>query len=231
MRDPRATSVRPSSAGRAEVGVRRALWSRVSAVVILGAALLGVVAMLLGVALVLLLVPMDFALWGVFTDARVDARIDASWGRGVARARVTPTDGVTVKVFGRTVRRTARREAAHRAAARAPSRHRAWRWSDARLAWRVARRVLRSLRVRAHVRGRLGTGDPAHTAMVHGLLVAARALLRGLDTSSLRVDWTAPAVDLEGRLEARLWPAAIAWIVVSEYARARWSHRAREVVR
>ena len=87
--------------------------------------------------------------------------------------------------------------------------------------WRVVRRVVPSLRMRARLAGRVGTGDPADTATLWGLLVTSRTLVGGLDTHALSIDWMEPAIDLEGQVEGRLWPAAILWIAASEYARTR----------
>lgn len=134
-----------------------------------------------------------------------------------------------MKLFGRPVYR------GRRAAPKAPEKRsrrssKATWWPGTRFAWGVLRRVTRSLRLRARVLGRVGTGDPATTATVRGILVAAASLFRRLDARSLRVDWMEPALDLEGRLDGRLRPAAIVWIVASEYAQSRWSRRTTEVM-
>lgn len=194
-------------------------------------ALVLVVALLLlglaGLLLLALLAPVRVAAEGVFTRERVDVMADASWCFGAVGVRASLSDGAVVTFLGRPVRHL-----------------RAW-WSPAdvtrrprapaRAVWRpglhVVRRVASSLRLRVRVAGRLGTGDPADTATVYGLVGAARGLVPALDLSDLRVDWAEPALDLEGRLDGRVWPAAIAWIVASDYVRSRGSHRAREVMR
>ncbi len=96
-----------------------------------------------------------------------------------------------------------------------------------KLLLRVARRVLRSLRLRARVLGRIGTGDPAEPAQVFGLLLALRHAFPQVDLHELQVDWMEPAVDLEGSVRGRVWPIAILWIVASEVATTRWRSAVR----
>ena len=186
---------------------------------------------LVGVGLAaLLLVPIRFAAEGVLADDRVDALADVSWGLGVAGVQATPTGGFVLKLFGRTVYHLRTRASPKRAVTTSRTPARARRWPEGRLVWRVLRRVVGSLRLRGRVRGRLGTGDPADAATMLGVLLALRGLIRGLDTTLVRVDWMEPVVDLEGRLDGRLWPAAIVWIVASEFVRSRSSHRPGEVL-
>ncbi len=188
--------------------------------------------LLLGVLLVALLVPLRLGGRAVFQEHLVDASADASWGFGLLRVDVGPDDGVVLRLLRRPVYRypgrrrrsrqlegrledvPAERQVRHRGA---PGRR-----PGPGLVWRVARRVLRSLRLRAWVNGRLGARDPADTAKVFGLLVASRALLPGLDTTGIRIEWMEPALDLDGRVQARVWPAAIVWIALTEYGRSRW---------
>ena len=200
-----------------------------NALPLLAALSLSVIAALLGAALAALVVPFRFALRASLSDDGVDGLAEVMWGFGAVRACATPDGVASVRLFGRTVYRFTPRTAPKRASTEPSdvSSRAAWRppW---RVAWRVLRRVLRSLRLRARVSGRLGTGDPAETARLHGLLVASRELLRGVDTRALRVDWMDAVIDLEGRVEGRVWLAAIAWIVASELARSRWVHPTQE---
>lgn len=193
---------------------------------------LGLFLLLVGLVLLVVLVPVHFAARGVFTERRVDALAWASWGAGLVRAEATPAGG-DVRLFGRPVyhftykggppKEKKKDEARPRKPAR---RSPGWRFFV-----RVARRILRSLRLRARVWGRIGTGDPADTAAVFHALVVSQRLFPGVDTRSLRVDWIGPAVDLEGQVDGRLWPAAVLWIVGSEYISARRRRHAREVGR
>lgn len=188
--------------------------------------LLALAGALTGVVVLALLTPVRFALRGVFTEERLDGLADASWCLGAVGVEASLTGGAVVTLFGRTIYRARRGASPKRAASPARGRAR----TDWRPGPRLVRRVAASLGLRVRVLGRLGTGDPADTAAVYGLVAAARCLFPRVDVSSLRVDWMEPAVDVEGRLDGRLWPAAIAWIVASEYVGSRGSHRAREVI-
>lgn len=191
---------------------------------ILGLVVLALVAVAGLVLAVGLLVPVWVRAQGTFTQARVDALATASWGGGLVRARATPHEGMVVRLGGLAVYRVRAADFVREDAApesRAPrDRKQGWRirWRTGR---RIVARVLRSMRLRTAVRGRIGAGDPADTALVFGVLASTRAWLPRLDTRGLTVDWLEPAVDVEGEVHGRIWPAAIAWILITEFARGR----------
>jgi hypothetical protein len=68
---------------------------------------------------------------------------------------------------------------------------------------RMAARLARALHLRLRVRGRVGTGDPADTAAVAGLLRAARAL-PGIEVE-VELDWMDETLELAAEGSARLW--------------------------
>ena len=202
---------------------------------LLGTILLIVLGLLVGLLLLVLLVPLRFAARGVFTEELVDGSADVDWGFGFLAVHAAPADGLVVRLAWLAVYRTTRRglpapseaEEAPEQADEPPKKPRKKkkkkrRWQPRlRTVLRASRRLLRSLRLRARLAGRFGTGDPADTAYVFGALAAARQLAPGIDTRNLTIDWIEPACDLDGQVQGRVWPAAIAWIALTEFVKAR----------
>lgn len=180
--------------------------------------LLVILGVALGVASLALLVPLRFVAWGAVAGPRLSAAVEGSWG-GVVTVRAALRDGVVVRLLRRPVYRGPLAGAS--TSKRGREGRRGWRRPGLRFVLRVLRRVAPSLRLRARVAGRVGAAEPTTTARVFGALAAARRIVPSIDLGALRVDWIAPALDLEGQVEGRVWPAAVAWIVASEYARSR----------
>jgi hypothetical protein len=167
---------------------------------ILGASL----AIPVGLAVVLLLVPVHLHARGCLADERLDAVASASWVFGTVLARLTPQEGLVIRALGLPVYRYHERIHEAERPTRA-TRASVVRWSPRKVG-RLLTRTLVSLRLRVKVAGRLGIGDPADTAVLFGGLAATRQLFPGLDTRGLAVDWIEPALDLGGSIEGWLWP-------------------------
>ncbi len=184
------------------------LLTTVLAVVLVGAAVL---------LLLVLFVPIGFVASGHVAGLSGEARVAAWWAGGLLGVVVAPLAPLEVRIVGRTVTRVRLRESTNgtkRERAREPKGGRfrpGW-----RLVLRIARRAIRSLGLRAQVRGRLGTGDPADTAQLYLALTALRRLAPGIDARALTVDWVEPVADVDGMVEGRVWPLALLWIVGSE---------------
>jgi hypothetical protein len=179
-------------------------------------------ALLFGAFLLVLLVPIQFAARGVFTEHVVDASASATWGFGVLSVHAAP-DGTVVWFLRWPVYRYYRSETPQDSPEEAQDKpRRKRRRPSVRFLVRVARRLFTSLRLRARLLGRLGMGDPAETAKVFGLLATARVLIPGLDTRAVQVDWLDAALELEGHVNGRVWPASVAWILVSETAKSKF---------
>jgi hypothetical protein len=187
--------------------------------------ILGIVAlaMLLPVAL-LLVVPTTVLAFGAVGPQRLDGRAEVSWGAGAISFDAS-RHGAFVRLFGRPVHRVRhlprRGPKAPKPESEDDTEPRKRRRVRARTVVRITRRGLRSLRFRARLAGRVGTGCPAQTARLFGVLAASRHLGPALDTRRLHVDWVEPALDMEGELTARIWPAGLAWIVATELIRSR----------
>lgn len=180
---------------------------------------------LFSLLVVVLAVPFRFAFHGEFSDRRVDASAKIDWGWGLVRAEADPEGGLVIRVGRWQVwhpRPSPPQDETDRPAKKVgPS----WRRPSLRFVRRVLQRLIRSLHLEARLCGTIGTGDPAETARVFGALAATRALLPGVDTHELRVDWLEPVVDLEGHVSGRVLPAAIVWIAATEFARERLPRR------
>ena len=182
------------------------------------------IAVVLAGLLAVALVPIRLAAQGAFTQARVDARATASWGLGLLTFELTPAQGGRLRLVGLPVYRVRLSDSENQEEepSKPPPRTRRRRFRPTlRFLARVTRRVVRSLHLRGTLRGRVGAGNPADTATLFGALVVVRRWLPLIDTQDLEVDWLEPAVELEADVGARLWPAALAWIVATEVARQR----------
>jgi hypothetical protein len=180
-----------------------------------------VLCLALALAAVVLLVPIRVVGRGVFTEQRVDAQLSAAWMWGMVALRASPDEGVALRLLGlRVYRLRTRPEAGPEPRERKQKRRR----RDLP-AWGIGVRSVRSLRLRARASGRLGTGDPADTVFVFGVVAMLRSLFPRIDMRGLHIDWLEPAIDLDVQVEGWVWLAAIGWIVVSEYIGSRWPRR------
>ncbi|MEM6931266.1 MAG: hypothetical protein AAF602_30330 [Myxococcota bacterium] len=176
------------------------------------------------VVLLVLLVPIGFVARGHVDGPEVGARVAAWWGGGLVAVRTTPPEPLEVQLVGRTVARVPLTGASEPDTPKARRAKSGWRpgW---RTVLRLVRRGIPSLGLRATVRGRLGTGDPADTAQLFLVLAALRRLVPSVDARGLTVDWLEPVARVEGAVEGRLWPVAVLWVVGHELWRESYPRR------
>jgi hypothetical protein len=93
-------------------------------------------------------------------------------------------------------------------------------WSVPLAVW-MAARLLGALHLSLRLRGRLGTGDPADTVALVGLLQAARAL-PGVQLE-VEIDWLDEVLEGEAEGSARVWLAEV--LAVAALLLLRREHR------
>ncbi|WP_165613379.1 DUF2953 domain-containing protein [Desulfotruncus arcticus] len=87
-------------------------------------------------------------------------------------------------------------------------------------------KIIKSIRLRLLVNGVYGTGDPALTGMLAGLIAALHAGHFNLD---LEADFSEPIIDIAGEISGRIIPIAIVWfticiILTKTVRRLWWTH-------
>lgn len=154
--------------------------------------ILWVVAGILGLALLLLLVPLQVSALGTAEDFDVTGSFQMSWGFGLVRIRGGGGD-TPKKKKKRKKKRDSRRPGL------------GWFLHHRGTILRVLARLLGSFRLEGRVSGTFGTGDPADTALVLQVLrtLDARTDLLTLDMAPC---WTDEGWDLEGRIRLSVWP-------------------------
>lgn len=192
--------------------------------------LLIVLGAVLALALVLLVVPLHFEAGGAVDEDRMEGRALARWGWWLVVFRADAARGVDLRVLGLPVwrlrpgRRKAKRDEPARRATAAKREKR--RGGGARSAWanrhallRLAATVLRALPLRGWVVGRMGLSDPADTAALFTLVDAAAGRSRAIDID-IEPDWLDEALEIEGQVRLRVWPAqvlaAVLWLLVRD---------------
>lgn len=192
------------------------------------AALLGI-AVLLGLLVLVLAVPINLGLWMAGTEP-LTGQVSVRWFFGLVRFRLglpRPT-----KARRRGTRRTRgaagtsarRRKPGRSADVLAVLRQSAFR----RRLYRLARDVGRAVHPHGlHLRLRLGLGDPADTGRLWGLLGPLSALARSVENADVRIepDFTDAALDFEARgrfvlIPLRLMGLAIAFLLSPSTIRA-----------
>jgi hypothetical protein len=193
---------------------------------------------IMGLVLVLLLVPFGASARGAAQDLEIDGAFRIAWGFGLVQARGGAGEpphlrlaGIRVKTLGRDrdVEDDAAREKKARKK-RAPGPGVRWFLAHRRTLLRAGLRLLGSVRLEGRVAGTFGTGDPADTAALFGILrmISGRAARLRLDVRPLYVDegW-----DLEGWVRLGVWPvrtvfAALGLLLTRDVRRAIRSARA-----
>lgn len=195
-----------------------------SAVAVLGWALgLLMGGLALGLALVVVL-PIALVAEGQLRPDRVDGFVKAAWPAQSVVVRADRTGRIEVWLVGR---RVARFDASGSSEPSEPKvkgkakRKRAGSGPSWRFVLRIIRRSLRSLRLRARIWGRLGPSDPADAGTLYAALVVVRRVLPGIDTRDLVVDWSGTQLELNARVNGRLWPLGLTVGVVREFVEGR----------
>jgi hypothetical protein len=144
----------------------------------------------------------------------VAGRFALRWAGGLLGFEGASGDGLRARVLGVSFRVGAPDRAREPEAGKPrPLRRRGGSWTDAdrfKALLRLARRVLRAVRVRARVAGVVGLADPADIAMLFLGLSALDGAVPGLDLD-LRPDWVDEALDVDGSGRVTVWPPAVLW--------------------
>lgn len=170
------------------------------------------------VALAILAIALPFhaAVRGAVRDGEPSGLARVAWAFGLVAVELRP-GGARLLLAGAPVARlrarrgeraAPRRERAREERRERTGRHRARARVGGAVSHRapllrIAARVLRALHLRLRVRGRIGTGDPADTAALAGVLQAARAL-PGIELE-VEVDWLDEVLEGEADGAARVW--------------------------
>ncbi len=194
---------------------------------------------LLGLLLAVVAVPLHVRAHGSIQGASAAAFAQLDWC-GVFGVRLAPGHGITVQLLGRRLARFALRNG--RAARRRKERPAPGESEDRRGAgrgagklaavarhrgsfMRIAARLAGALRLRLRVRGTLGTGDPADTAALVGVV----GLLERVPGVELAIDWnwTEESVEVEAECSARIWVLQLLAVA----ARLLWAREHRAALR
>ncbi len=192
-----------------------------------------VVAVLGGLVLALVLLPIHLRVGGVVAEDELGGRASVRWGFRLLELRADTTTGVDARLLGIRLWRYrpgkgggAEEDEEPKAPRKAGRGRGAWRhWRG----WlRLLGAVKRAIPVRGWVDGTLGFSDPADT----GALFAVLDPLMGW-SETVEIDlwpsWVDPALELEGELTVSLWPArvlgALLWVVLfdGDVRRGVWS--------
>ncbi len=202
---------------------------------VLASALLAALLVLLALALLVVALPFQASARGAAHDGELSGSLRVDWAFGLLGLELAP-EGSAVQVTGLTIFRS-RRLAGRRREREARSRDE----DDARKGdegsggmarlraalrnrrplFRMAARLLGALHLGLRLRGRVGTGDPADTVVLVGLLQAARAL-PGVRLE-VEIDWLDEVVEGEAEGSARVWLAEV--LAVAALLLLRREHR------
>jgi hypothetical protein len=167
----------------------------------------------LGLALSLvLLVPFGLRAKGRVGEDDLCGSVEVRWLFGLLAVRATTEGRSGVYIAGRRVSGLPRRRAERAEEPQVEEKVRSgrglrWLLRSRRGLSRAARRLLAALHLRLELRGRVGIGDPADTALVAPLC----AQLGRLPGVSLHLTWcwVDEVLDLEGCASARVWLAQL----------------------
>jgi hypothetical protein len=202
---------------------------------VLASALLAALLALLALVLLVVALPFRASARGAALDGELSGSLRVDWAFGLLGLELAP-EGAAVRVAGLTIfrsRRSARWQRERQARSpggdddgqgeeggggmaklRAALRNR-------RPLFRMAARLLGALHLGLRLRGRVGTGDPADTVVLVGLLQAARAL-PGVQLE-VEIDWLDEVLEGEAEGSARVWLAEV--LAVAALLLLRREHR------
>lgn len=187
---------------------------------------------LLGLALLLLAMPLHLEAQGAVGEDHLEGRVQARWGWLLLRLRADAVTGVDLRVLGLRVWRLRswkrsrddnddddddRPDEPRRRGRRGPSTRQIW--PHRKGLARLVRAVLSAIPVRGHLFGTIGLSDPADTAMVFGIIDGIAERSHAIDVD-IGPDWVDETVDLDGAIGVRLWPAhvlmALGWQLIRD---------------
>jgi len=200
-----------------------------------GAMVLGWIAAGLGaLVLLLLVIPIHVRAVGVVDDLHVAGRVRIRWAWGLISVHLRPKEGATLRVVGLKVW-TFRGGGPKDEPEDEPKKNRAQGW----LQWLrrhhqtilpLVKRLVRTLRLKIRLRGEVGLGDPAGTALVNRLV---HEVSRAVPSVGLAVEpaWLEERIQLDGALQARIWLAHMGLVLVAGLAHRETRQMIRAVPR
>ena len=188
---------------------------------------------ILGILLALLvLVPVHFRAGGWVEDSDFGGGLMVAWGFGLLSVRASRGQPLSLHLFGFRVahlrgdrdddrereprKDKPRKDKPRKDKPRKDKRRRGLGW-----AWRargVFARLLRTLHLRGRLRGAVGTGDPADTALLGAVLHAVTGSLPTVDVA-IHPDYLDARLELEGQVRGRLWLLETAVVALACLAR------------
>jgi len=179
---------------------------------VIGWVLLGILATLLGLALLLLSLPFHLRAQGTLEADRADGEARLRWAWGVVSVRLRPA-GTTLHLLGlriwtfRADRDRKPRDHKDRdeaSEAPRPRRRKGWMWAHRHTLGRLLRRFWGALRLRLHVSGVIGLGDPAETASLFQVLALLERQGPAVQVH-ITPEWLDEELWLQGWARARIW--------------------------
>jgi hypothetical protein len=192
----------------------------------MGFVLLCIVLGALGLLLLVMLVPFQAQASASINEAALSGAAGVEWGRGLFALQISSERGLAFRVLGISVprpwrrrRHEAREERRRKKRARAPRKRKRSRLAlwQGRALLRMVARLAPALRLRLRVKGTVGAGDPADTALLAGLA----QLMDGVPGVKLDLgwEWLDEQLDLDVEGSARIWiahllcvTAALLWV-------------------
>jgi hypothetical protein len=192
---------------------------------VLGYATLGLLTLIVVLLLVLLAVPFRLQAAGDIDDDHISGTAGAAWAWGFIAVRASSNEGASLHIAGMRVARLGadgdhKRKRKKRRKTDKRTRRRAGestfgRWLDrSPLYFRCANRLLRSCRLRIALRGTVGLGDPADTALCIAFLLLVASTAEWAEVQVVP-SYIEEALCLSGRTVARVWLGHMAFVILA----------------
>jgi hypothetical protein len=180
-----------------------------------------ILALLGGVLLLLIVVPIHLRASGelCLEPWTGEAQLEARWAWGLLAFRLGYPEGAGLFMFGRRVKRieppseeekqkkkAQKKEKKEQQQQKKKGKKRGLGWflRHRRTMFRAAGRLLRTLGPEARIRGTVGLGDPADTAVLLQAVWLADRVVPGL-VLELQPDYVEDVLELQGRARLRVW--------------------------
>ena len=189
--------------------VTGAIWS------VLGTVMLWCGAIVAGLLLLLLLVPIQLRVRGDLRDATLSGQAEGRWGWGLVSVRIGADRTATLHLMGIRIYRLKPRD---RRPPPKPARARKrggmkWLIQYRRVLWRLMARLAGTLRLQARITGELGLDDPAATALLVQLLWELNDRLERV-TLEVHPDYLDETFSVAGEARALLWPLHVGLVLL-----------------
>lgn len=188
---------------------------------------LWLLAVVLGVMLLVLLIPIHLQAVGAVDEDRLEGRALARWGWWLLTLRADPAVGIDARLCGLRVWRYHRRSEEPKKKKKVKERTGWWQRKEAGArAWRnrdglsrVASTALRAMPLSGTVHATIGLSDPADTGALFGLLDQLAQWSEAIELD-LEPNWIDETLELDGAIGVRLWPVqvllALVWLLIRD---------------